>query len=914
MEVLSVSDEGEKEVCYGRLDRTKVNAHAVPFPDPKAIHLSKTDWPSIKLKLRRYPGKNMIICVCDAAGKDFGNVDIKTALGLTPLLDTNPPMVRTQARLTNRKKQPHELPGQPCSETYDMTINLYGKKKNAQKVGRHLSQKQLYLRMPFGVERGFEVHNPHTLVPTVPKVLPRTGLAGSHGSGFTTRTPEEIRVEVTGMFDSLQKSLNLPEMDQDPHVITPLLAHQKQALFFMTTREHSKGFSEDEGTTSLWRLHFKANGRKIYVNIITGHEEHEEPPPVLGGILADMMGLGKTLSILSLVVGSLSESENFAKNAPLEPSLNGKHRNLKNSKTTLLVAPLSTIANWEEQISTHIAEGVLDTYVYHGNNRTQDVNELAKYDLVITTYAVVSSDFAGRKKRTEKESPLMLTNFFRIVLDEAHAIREQSTRQSQAIRALAANRRWAVTGTPVQNRLDDLGALIKFLRIKPFHEDASFNQFVLKPFKDADPEIIPKLRILVDTITLRRLKDRIDLPARKDQVVRLSFSEEEQQLYSWFKHQADAKMGLIAKEGSKNLGGRGYVHVLQAILRLRLICAHGKELLGEDDLKLTEGMTSSNSIDLDDENAQGHSANPALTNRQAYDMLMLNRETNSDTCISCTKRIEPKNRDDEVEGTETIGYMLPCFQMVCESCSKDVKRTIEANLTPTNTYQCSFCTAPNTYSMIALTQQGIENAEEQKAMAKENPKQAKIMGRYGGPHTKTQALLRDLHDSLIESAAHPEEPPIKSVVFSGWTSHLDLIQIALEDASMKYVRLDGKMSRKNRNASLDAFREDPKVRVIIVSIQAGGLGLNLTTGSKVYIMEPLFNPAAEAQAIDRVHRLGQKREVVATRFIMADSFEEKMLALQKKKKDLADISMAKGKLDKAEAMRAKLEELRGLFK
>ena len=860
----------------------------------------------------------MIICICDAAGKDFGNADIKTALGLTPLLDTTPPLVRVQARLTARRKKPHELPGQPCSETFQMTVNLYGKKRNAQKVGRHLSQKQVWLRMPFGVERGCEVYNPHTLADDVPKAIPRTPFSRPLGSGFTSRTPEEIRLEVNGMFDSLQKSLNLPEMEPSEHVVTPLLSHQKQALYFMTEREHSKGYCEDEETTSLWRLHLKANGRKVYTNIITGHEEREEPPPVLGGILADMMGLGKTLSILSLVVSTLGESTEFAQNAPIERSTNGRPRDLTNSKTTLLVAPLSTIANWEEQVAAHIEDDTLKTYIYHGNNRIQDVNLLAKYDLVVTTYAVVASDLAGRKKRTDKgtdkESPLILTNFFRIVLDEAHAIREQGTRQSQAIRALAANRRWAVTGTPVQNRLDDLGALIKFLRIKPFHEDTSFGQFVLRPFKDADPEIIPKLRVLVDMITLRRLKDRIDLPARKDLIVRLSFSEEEQQLYSWFKHQADAKMGIIAKEGSKNLGGRGYVHVLQAILRLRLICAHGKELLGEEDLKLTEGMTSANSIDLDDDTAQDHSSNPALTNRQAYDMLMLNRETNSDTCCACTRTIEPKHGADEEEGNETIGYMLPCFQMICENCSKDVKKTIEEKATPNNTYQCPYCQAINNNSMVALTVQGIENAEEQKAMAKENPKQAKIMGRYGGPHTKTQALLRDLHDALVESAAHPDEPPIKSVVFSGWTSHLDLIQIALEDAGMKYVRLDGKMSRKNRNASLDAFREDPSVRVIIVSIAAGGLGLNLTTGSKVYIMEPLFNPAAEAQAIDRVHRLGQKREVVATRFIMADSFEEKMLALQKKKKDLADISMAKGKLDKAEAMRAKLEELRGLFK
>jgi SNF2 family DNA or RNA helicase len=134
------------------------------------------------------------------------------------------------------------------------------------------------------------------------------------------------------------------------------------------------------------------------------------------------------------------------------------------------------------------------------------------------------------------------------------------------------------------------------------------------------------------------------------------------------------------------------------------------------------------------------------------------------------------------------------------------------------------------------------------------------------------------------------------------------------NASISYVRLDGKMSRNARTASLEAFRTDNSVLVILVSIAAGGLGLNLTSGSKVYVMEPQFNPAAEAQAIDRVHRLGQKRPVTATRFIMNGSFEEKVLDLQKKKQNLADLSLSKGKLDKAEAAKRRLEEVRSLFK
>jgi len=122
------------------------------------------------------------------------------------------------------------------------------------------------------------------------------------------------------------------------------------------------------------------------------------------------------------------------------------------------------------------------------------------------------------------------------------------------------------------------------------------------------------------------------------------------------------------------------------------------------------------------------------------------------------------------------------------------------------------------------------------------------------------------------------------------------------------------MSRENRDKSMQALRENPAVRVMLVSIGAGGLGLNLTTANKVFMMEPQFNPAAEAQAVDRVHRLGQDREVTIKRFIMQNSFEEKMLILQDKKKALANMTMARERKGKEEATKQRLEELRSLFR
>lgn len=901
-------------MCYGRIEGTKVHAHRVPTPHPKQTNISNTTWPSMKLKLRRVPGATHIITVSDPCDHDIGSVDVRSSLGLAPLMDGRAIKIRVQARLNTRRMKPFEQPGGDCSEHLEMTVNLYGQKKHAAGIGRFLGQRQVWLRPPFAVDSGIEICNPHAAKTN--SALPRTGLSGMSTSapaiGYVTRTVEEIRNDVIGMFDSLPKSESLPEMEADPTIITPLLSHQKQGLYFMVNKEKERVYSDNEDdNSSLWRLKHRPNGQRMYFNVITGKQERQKPPEVLGGILADMMGLGKTLSILSLVVATLPEAKLWAKKKPPPQPADGVAIRC-NSKATLLVSPLSTIANWEEQIGTHIKPGTLSYYIYHGNNRCNDALELSKFDIVITTYSVVSSELNRRSKKREN-SPLEQTNWFRIVLDEAHMIREQSTRQSKAICTLSAQRRWAVTGTPVQNRLDDLGALIKFLRIKPFDEKGGFTQFILSPFKTADPDILPKLRLLVDSITLRRLKDRINLPARHDQIVRLKFSDEEQILYDWFAKDSDNKMRIIAGQQKKSLGGKSYAHILRAILRLRKVCAHGKELLKEDDLKMTEGLSMNNAIDLEDED----DSRPAITARQAYEMLSLSRQNDMDTCAQCARQIGLKDGfvEDSSNGKDDIiGYMLPCYQIVCRECSADFKQQIAKNATSDKHFVCPFCEQYLRLTYFELTQAGFDEAEEAKTAAKDNPKHAKLIGRYGGPHTKTKALIYSLLQSKIESQANPDERPIKSVVFSGWTDHLDLIQIALDDNRIRYTRLDGQMTRTQRTAALDAFRDDPDVPVILISITAGGLGLNLTTGSKVYVMEPQFNPAAEAQAVDRVHRLGQTREVTTTRFIMDGSFEEKMLELQRKKQNLADLSMNRGKLDRAEAARQKLEELRSLFK
>jgi len=112
-----------------------------------------------------------------------------------------------------------------------------------------------------------------------------------------------------------------------------------------------------------------------------------------------------------------------------------------------------------------------------------------------------------------------------------------------------------------------------------------------------------------------------------------------------------------------------------------------------------------------------------------------------------------------------------------------------------------------------------------------------------------------------------------SVVFSYWVDHLNLIEIALANEGIRCCRLDGTMSDRDRGRAIDAFQADADALVFLATIGAGGVGITLTAASCVVIMEPGWNPQAEEQAVDRVHRIGQARPVRVLRLVAAGTLE-----------------------------------------
>ena len=126
----------------------------------------------------------------------------------------------------------------------------------------------------------------------------------------------------------------------------------------------------------------------------------------------------------------------------------------------------------------------------------------------------------------------------------------------------------------------------------------------------------------------------------------------------------------------------------------------------------------------------------------------------------------------------------------------------------------------------------------------------------------------------------------KTLVFSQFTSFLALLRTRLDAASITYEYLDGRT--QNRQSKVERFQTDPACRLFLISLKAGGLGLNLTAAEYVFLLDPWWNPAVEAQAIDRAHRIGQSRHVFAYRLIARDTVEERVLELQQRKRHLAD--------------------------
>jgi SWI/SNF-related matrix-associated actin-dependent regulator of chromatin subfamily A3 len=293
-----------------------------------------------------------------------------------------------------------------------------------------------------------------------------------------------------------------------------LLDHQKVGLWWLVNKENS-----DE-LPPFWEM---KDG--LYVNVLTRHRTNRKPEPLHGGIFADDYGTGKTLTLLSLIacdkVGNVPEGTGEEDEGVSVCSCKKRGRvsekgtgepnthtlldsNIKESsggmadksssasvaKQTLIVCPSSVCSTWKNQLLEHTEKGSLKLHKYYGDSKIKDVEELKKYDIVLTTYGAFANE------SFERWCPLLKIEWWRVILDEADVIKNANAMQSKAVSGLTARRRWAVTGAPIQNGSFDLFALIAFLRLDPLSKKGYWQSLLERPLAKKDGNGFSRLQVI----------------------------------------------------------------------------------------------------------------------------------------------------------------------------------------------------------------------------------------------------------------------------------------------------------------------------------------------------------------------------------------------------------------------------------
>ena len=279
--------------------------------------------------------------------------------------------------------------------------------------------------------------------------------------------PREIG-EVVEKFGLDEEALaNLPMADSPKKLRTRLLPYQRQALHWLLEKENPQlpPQGSDEAV-QLWKP--SKQHKDVFTNVATNFSlKGSKPVLASGGILSDDMGMGKTLEMISLIVSDKKKSGSL--------------------RSTLIVAPVGVISNWSGQIAHHVdTDHALDVFVYHGaGKKPLKPEDIAQYDVVITSYGTLATDYYPRGTRDSPPVPrsqgLFSLTWRRVILDEGHTIRNPQTKAALAASNLLAQSKWVLTGTPIINNLKDLYSLIRFIGLTGGLERLEiFNRYVMR--------------------------------------------------------------------------------------------------------------------------------------------------------------------------------------------------------------------------------------------------------------------------------------------------------------------------------------------------------------------------------------------------------------------------------------------------
>ncbi|KAI9743020.1 MAG: hypothetical protein M1818_003315 [Claussenomyces sp. TS43310] len=683
-----------------------------------------------------------------------------------------------------------------------------------------------------------------------------------------------------------------------------------------------------------------------------------------GGILADDMGLGKTLQSISLIMSN-------PKPTSTELQESGRTMSSAVEKCTLVVAPLALIRQWEIEIKDKVLSShALRVCIHHGPQRTKRFQDLKKYDVVITTYQILVSEYGSSSDEIDGlKVGCFGLHWYRVILDEAHTIKNRNAKATQACYALRSEYRWCLTGTPMQNNLDELQSLIKFLRIKPYDDLRQWKDQIDRPMKNGRGDTAMKrLQHYLKIFMKRRTKDILKkegalnpggkpsaageasttgfrVTERRIEKVSAEFTAEERVFYERLEQRTDKRLEQMMGGESLN-----YASALTLLLRLRQACNHPNLVAGkltkDRDALAVDGGNSARSPKKKVSNADIDDVADLFGNlgvgSKTCDVcqVTLSKESSADGAIRCEdcehdlKLIGKKHKtkaqkserlrdDGKVKSSPVMSIRKPRNRaIIIDSDDEDDGEWIvpEQNQGPTDFGKAGGTDdedAEGTGISLA-TEDSEEDSDDSvtsddselpdvRLLAAKKKKEREAQSLKSGSESESEVEASSEEDdglaSIITSTKitqllqilAKEATEHKFIVFSQFTSMLDLIEPFFQRDGYKYTRYDGSMKNDLREESLSRLRNDAGCRVLLCSLKCGSLGLNLTAATRVVILEPFWNPFVEEQAIDRVHRLTQKTDVIVYKITVKDTVEQRILELQERKRELANQAIEGGK-------------------
>ncbi|KAI1084115.1 SNF2 family N-terminal domain-containing protein [Whalleya microplaca] len=555
-----------------------------------------------------------------------------------------------------------------------------------------------------------------------------------------------------------------------------------------------------------------------------------------GGLLGDEMGLGKTIQAVSLIMSD------YPAKAP-----------------SLVLVPPVALMQWTAEIDSY-TNGKLKTFIFHGTNakaKNISVKELKGFDVILMSYNSLESMYRKqekgfkRKEGTYKEkSAVHQIKFHRVILDEAHCIKTRTTMTAKACFALKVEYRWCLTGTPLQNRIGEFFSLIRFLNITPFAS------YLCKKctcscleWSMADGRCTYCSHNSIGHVSVfnQELLNPIQACGNsghgKEAFKKLRLMTDRIMLRRLKKDHTDS-MELPVKE----------IYV-------------DRQFFGEEENDFANSIMTSGQRKFDTYVAQG-----VLLNNYAniFGLIMQMRQVADHPDLLLKKSAEGGQNilvccicDEPAE--EAI--RSKCKHDFCRSCAKSYVNSQDEP-------DCPQCHIPLS---IDLEQPEMEQDE---ALVKKSSIINRIKMENWTSSSKIELLVHSLHRLRSDKASH------KSIIFSQFTTMLQLIEWRLRRAGLTTVMLDGSMTPAQRQATINHFMTNVDVECFLVSLKAGGVALNLTEATHVFIVDPWWNPAAEWQSADRCHRIGQTRPCTITRLCIEDSVESRMVLLQEKKTDM----------------------------